>query len=261
MKVWRDVYDEVSRQWRKEWVDVTGGAAKAIALIDQRIAELEAEDKRTAEQRLSDEKAQEATRKVAAEESQRQYTASLLKYSGVPDRYHVASLKGWETQDEKQAAMKPKLCKWAFELDGRESSSAVWFGPAGTGKTYLACGMLLDRYARGLDGLYITAKGYTDRIKNSYRDDSKDSSTDILERYGSTPILVLDEVGRQFETKSEDLYLFELVNERYNQQRPTLFLSNLTNEEFRDFVGNAIMDRLREGGGKFLPFNWASRRV
>ncbi len=261
MKVWRDVYDEEAREWRKDWVEVAGGAAKAISLIDQRIAEIEAEDKETEAERLAQEKATEATRKAAAEESQKQYAATLLKYSGVPDRYHEATLKGWVTQDDKQASLKVKMVAWAGGIDIPGSSSEVWIGPAGTGKTHLACGLLLDRYQMGKDGLYVTAKGYTDKIKNSYRDDSKEASTDVLERYASTPILVIDEVGRQFEAKSEELYFFELVNERYNKRHPTLFLSNLSDEEFRDFAGKAVMDRLKEGGGRFLPFNWESRRV
>ena len=242
----------VSRNGKEE--DLSKGIAGALEALDKRIAEMKAEE----QQDLFN---TEEARKAKAEESRKAVETAMLAYSGIPERYHGASLKEWATDDEKQTAMKPKLVSWLVGLGMGSAPSAVWFGPAGTGKTHLACGMLQDRYKHGLDGLYITAKGYTDKIKNSYREDSKDSSTDILERYGNAPVLVLDEVGRQFEAKSEELYFFELVNERYNHRKPTLFLSNLTAEEFRTFAGVAIMDRLREGGGVFHAFNWASRRV
>lgn len=234
-------------------VDLSKGKDAVIALIDQRISELKAEENADLFNR-------EEERKRKAEESRNAIIASFIKWSGVPERYQEATLKGWVTEGDKQAALKPKLIAWAGSLEVTGGTSEVWIGPAGTGKTHLACGMLMDRYQDCKDGLYITAKGYTDKIKNSYRDTSRETSTDILDRYGSTPILVIDEVGRQFDAKSEELYFFELVNERYNRRRPTLFLSNLSDEEFRAFVGTAIMDRLKEGGGRFVPFNWESRR-
>lgn len=233
-------------------LDFSRGLDYALRQIDDRIAELKAEEK-------TDLFNQEEERKRNAEEAKKAITASLIKWSGVPERYHEATLRGWVTDGEKQSALKPRLVAWAGSIE-TAGVSEVWIGPAGTGKTHLACGMLMDRYQDGKDGLYITAKGYTDKIKNSYRDTSKETSTDILDRYGSTPVLVIDEVGRQFDAKSEELYFFELVNERYNRRRPTLFLSNLSDEEFRSFVGTAIMDRLKEGGGRFVPFNWESRR-
>lgn len=236
-----------------EPVDLSLGLDHVLAMIDARLAEIKAEDDATLFTR-------EEEKRRKAEENRKQVTATLLKWSGVPERYYGATLKEWKTENEKESRLKPELVSWAGGVDIAGSKSCVWIGPAGTGKTHLACGMLQDRYQIGKDGLYVTAKGYTDKIKNSYRSDSNDSSMDILDRYATTPILVMDEVGRQFEAKSEELYFFELVNERYNKRRPTLFLSNLSDEEFRGFVGNAIMDRLREGGGRFIPFNWESRR-
>lgn len=237
-----------------EPIDISKGPDHVVALIDKRIAELKGEEQKelfdTAEER-----------KAKAEERRRAVELAMLKWSGVPERYHSASLSGWVVQNDKEAIVKPKMTAWAGGIEMTGHDSMVWLGPAGTGKTHLACGMLCDRFKTGLDGLYTTAKGYTDQVKNSYRADSKESSTEVLERFGSNPILVIDEIGRQFEAKSEEIYFFELVNFRYNKRRPTLFLSNLDDEEFRAFVGPAVMDRLREGGGRFLTFNWASRRV
>ena len=235
-------------------VDFSRGAAHVVAMIDARLAELRSEEQATLFDR-------EAERARKAEETRKEATATLLKYSGVPDRYHGATLAGWQPQGDKEAIQKPKMIAWAAGVDMAGSASAVWIGPPGTGKTHLGCGLLMDRFQVGKDGYYTTAKGYTDRIKNSYRQDSPESSTDVLQRFASVPVLVIDEVGRQFEAKSEELYFFELINERYNKRRPTLFLSNLSDEEFRTFVGSAVMDRLKEGGGRFLPFNWESRRI
>jgi nucleoside-diphosphate-sugar epimerase len=42
--------------------------------------------------------------------------------------------------------------------------------------------------------------------------------------------------------------------------RPTLLASNCTKDELKGFLGDRIVDRLRENGGKVLIFDWPSRR-
>jgi DNA replication protein DnaC len=78
--------------------------------------------------------------------------------------------------------------------------------------------------------------------------------------YAEVALLVLDEIGRQFDTETEKNYMFELINERYNRHKQTMLVSNLDTAEFKALVGTAITDRLKEGGGKVVVFNWPSLR-
>ncbi len=73
-------------------------------------------------------------------------------------------------------------------------------------------------------------------------------------------LLILDEVGVQFGSDTEKLILFDVLNERYERRRPTILMTNLTLEEVADFLGDRIIDRLREDGGEFIPFDWESHR-
>jgi len=136
----------------------------------------------------------------------------------------------------------------------------VFRGGVGTGKTWIACGLLVDALEKGYSGIYSTAKAYTGKVKETYRKDAREAESDVLARCSSVDLLVVDEIGRQFETANEHLYLFDLVNERYNRNKPTIFLTNLDGEEFKTFVGDAILDRLKEGGSVILGLNWPSRR-
>lgn len=189
------------------------------------------------------------------------------KIAGVPLRYveHAASIQHWEPENEYQASAREKLLTWMAELAaGSRISMALW-GNHGTGKSHLACGVIRDRADAGLASRYITAKAYTGMIRESYRNDSPEPESAILARYSTVPLLVLDEIGREFGAETEKLYLFELINERYNRCLPTLFVTNMAcskeQPEFQDFLGDAIMERLREGGGRFLRLNWKSRRT
>ena len=54
--------------------------------------------------------------------------------------------------------------------------------------------------------------------------------------------------------------VFDVINERYENLRPTIILSNLTTEEIRAYLGDRVYDRLRENGGKAFVFDWDSYR-
>ena len=88
----------------------------------------------------------------------------------------------------------------------------------------------------------------------------KKTETQVLESYASPALLVLDEIGATSGSDHERQMLFELVNQRYEARRPTLLVSNLNAEEVRAFLGERIMDRLRDGGGKMLRMDWESFR-
>jgi DNA replication protein DnaC len=73
-------------------------------------------------------------------------------------------------------------------------------------------------------------------------------------------LLILDEVGVQFGSDTEKLLLFDVLNERYEQRKPTLLLSNLALDGVKAFLGERIYDRLREDGAEAVVFDWDSWR-
>ena len=60
------------------------------------------------------------------------------------------------------------------------------------------------------------------------------------------------------------------MNERYEKRKPTLLLANVPLDDYEDegrikpglksFLGERIIDRLREDGGEFVVFDWESNR-
>jgi DNA replication protein DnaC len=54
--------------------------------------------------------------------------------------------------------------------------------------------------------------------------------------------------------------LFDVLNARYANQRPTILIGNLTADELEEYLGERIMDRLLESGSAVVPFTWESYR-
>ena len=74
-------------------------------------------------------------------------------------------------------------------------------------------------------------------------------------------LLVLDEFGAGNLSETDGRILFSVINGRYERLMPTLVLTNLSAKDFRENVDARIRDRLRDGGGKLIPFDWDSYRA
>jgi DNA replication protein DnaC len=85
-----------------------------------------------------------------------------------------------------------------------------------------------------------------------------DSEQNILDRYGSVKLLIIDEVGRQKYSPFEKNFFFEIIDKRWNNMLPTTLITNLDEKEFSTEYGTAIVDRLRP---IIVRFNWESRRA
>jgi DNA replication protein DnaC len=180
--------------------------------------------------------------------------------AGICERYKEASLQNYRSTTPEQEKELQFFKAYLAGILRRQDKSVALVGPVGTGKTWIGSALVADVIEGGSTAAIIPAKRYTGLIRESYRKDSPMSELDILEKYSRVQLLVLDEIGRQFESDAEKLYLFELIDERYRAKKPTVFLSNLSNEEIRAFLGDAIVDRIKEGGGAIRVLNWESRR-
>ncbi|SNB82159.1 DNA replication protein DnaC [Kingella negevensis] len=86
------------------------------------------------------------------------------------------------------------------------------------------------------------------------------SESEVIEAFSAYDLLIIDEVGVQSGTEAESRALFDVFNERYQNLKPTILISNLDAADFVAAVGNRIADRIKEDGGEFLFFNWESAR-
>jgi len=97
-------------------------------------------------------------------------------------------------------------------------------------------------------------------IKRTWSKESDMSEDELLRLYTSRDLLIIDEVGLQYGTDAEKIILFDILNTRYERMLPTILLSNLTPAQISDAIGERLTDRMVEGGGTELIFNWESYR-
>jgi DNA replication protein DnaC len=97
-------------------------------------------------------------------------------------------------------------------------------------------------------------------IKSTWAKTSERSESDVIAFYSALPALFLDEVGVQFGSDTEKLLISEIIDNRYQELRPTVLISNLDITGVKQCIGERSYDRLREDGGKVIAFDWESYR-
>ncbi|MGY2183305.1 ATP-binding protein [Pseudomonas agarici] len=214
-------------------------AAEAQTLRDQ--AEQQAMYARNAEERL-----------------ERKLGASLI-----PKRFMGKNFSDFQAETEAQKANLSKCVEYAENFpqhldDGR---CIVMTGTPGTGKTHLAAaiaGRIIVKH--NATAVYRTVGGLLQFIKGSYGDRAEYTEAQAFASLVEPCLLIIDEVGATKPTEFELATLFAVINGRYEEQLPTIVISNIDAKELGAVLGDRSVDRLREGRGIGLVFEGASER-
>lgn len=211
----------------------------------------------------------EATAKEKSDRERRDKDATQeawqrrIGYAGIPDRFSDRSLKSYVAKNDGQRRALAFAEAYADGFDGALAigRSAIFIGKPGTGKTHLAVGIGLRVMHRdGRTVLFSTVMRAIRRVRNTWNRDAEETETKAIEALTQPDLLILDEVGVQYGSDAEKLLIFDILNERYENRRPTLLLSNLELVDVRAYLGERVYDRLREDDGEVIVFDWESHR-
>jgi len=208
-------------------------------------------------------RAEEAARKEREEQQEREYRVRQLRAaSGIPARFMERDFASYTAKEPGQRVALG-VCKafaeaWRDKL--KAGASLVLTGGPGTGKTHLACAVASNVMQTHLATVaFGTVATLLRHIKDSYRKDSGRSEQDAIDDLVRPDLLIVDEVGVQVGSDHEKLLMFEVLNSRYQELRPTILISNLNAADLEAFLGQRVMDRYRECGS-VLAFDWQSHR-
>lgn len=193
----------------------------------------------------------------------RRHWEAKLRAAAIPLRFRERTLSEYVANNDGQRRALSFAQSYArdFAAVCRTGRSAVFIGKPGTGKTHLAAGIALYVMQKfDCSVVFTTVQRAIRTVRDTWSKGSELTETEVVDELVFPDLLILDEVGVQYGSESEKILLFDILNERYERRLPSLLLSNLPLDQLRAYLGDRIMDRLREDDGEVLVFDWESAR-
>ena len=185
--------------------------------------------------------------------------AQPVSNSRIPVRYQhctvenfmpVGNQKSTSCQSQKAAleATKTLIASYPESKHG-----LLLLGPCGIGKTHLAVAAGLALQTKGANVRFYDFRELLKLIQESYNSEERNSEWKLLTPARNAEVLILDELGAARPTDWALDKMTQIINQRYNDCRLTIFTSNFSDlvtpqhrHTLSDRVGPRIRSRLRE---------------
>ncbi len=171
----------------------------------------------------------------------------LLQSARIPPRYQHCTIQGYEAAND-------ELSKWAAKMEAQiiiddylslAGRGLLLTGPVGVGKTHLAVAILRELISRyQARGLFYQFGALLRQIQDSYNPVSQNSELTVLAPVFEAEVLVLDELGASKPTDWVRDTMMQIINNRYNEKRLTIFTTNYSDSRKNEKEGEILEDRI-----------------
>lgn len=192
--------------------------------------------------------------------------ANALGNAGIPKRFQANTFESYTVACEEQAQAL-RTCRGYAESfpDALEQGRCMIFtGTTGTGKTMLSTAIANHVMRQGYSAIFTSVRKVLSAAKSTWHKNASKTEEQALRPFIDCDLLIIDEIGVQFDTDSERLIMFDVINARYENVKPMILISNYPIDaqegaSIRSTIGDRALDRLRECGTS-IAFKWESHR-
>lgn len=186
----------------------------------------------------------------------------LLNISGVSKRHFDKTFDNYKVENKGQDFAIKSMRYFSDKTMNGECKNMILCGSVGTGKNHLCTALIRDLIERKYPSSIriATIKEIIRYVRASWSKESEYDEQDAINNLTSTGLLIIDEMGVQTGSDDELNIIFEIINGRYENKRPTIIVSNLEKGELVELIGARVIDRLKEDGCRVLGMAWESHR-
>ncbi|MEM1484092.1 ATP-binding protein [Oscillospiraceae bacterium PP1C4] len=133
---------------------------------------------------------------------------------------------------------------FAREFSGK-SESLLLCGGTGLGKTHLSLAIAYEVTQRGFGVVYTTSQRLLDKLQlQQFSRNSSADETDYQAVALDCDLLIIDDLGAEFSTSFTIAALYNIINSRIIERRPTIISTNFDETVLRERYGDRILSRL-----------------
>ena len=148
-----------------------------------------------------------------------------------------------------------RTCKhYAEQFAAPGSANLLLTGPPGLGKTFLSAAIAREVSGDGWSVVYDTATHIFQRFEDRKfgREEGEEAEGDVT-RVLTCDLLILDDLGTEMTTAFVQSALYQIINSRLMERRPTILSTNLKVSELEGRYGAQTASRI-EGEYQILTF-------
>lgn len=136
-----------------------------------------------------------------------------------------------------------EYCKEYAEYFRVPNESIFMTGGTGLGKTHLSLSIAKKVIEKNYSVVYDSVPDLLRRIENAHFNKSEDE-TEVINTLKECDLLLLDDLGAEFESTFYVSCLYELINSRTGYGKPTIVNTNLSGAELKKRYSDRIVSRL-----------------
>lgn len=133
-------------------------------------------------------------------------------------------------------------CKAYADDFSLKSPSLLLYGKTGLGKTHLSLAIAGKAVEAGYGVIYMTAQNLFNRLEREKfgRGDGENTEQSILD----CDLLIIDDLGSEFSTQLTVSALYNIVNCRGLEEKPTIISTNLIPDDLKNTYSDRIASRI-----------------
>ena len=166
----------------------------------------------------------------------------LKESSNLGERFLNRTFGNFEVKKDPNAYQQCRAYSEREMLFSDKRNGLLIFGGIGSGKTHLAAAIANAFISRGIPVLFGTYSEHLEKLREEF--DSK--KREYLSMMKNTPVLVLDDIGKERKSEWTQQIIFDVVNYRYEHLLPTIITTNFDADGLANHVGGAVWSRLYE---------------
>ncbi len=178
-------------------------------------------------------------------------------------RFEDMDMRYYSNLPDEESGLSPRtrmqdvvaFCR-AYAADfSRQSPNLLLRGPAGTGKTHVSLAIAREVAESGHSVIYGSVQRLLRQLEKEHFGREEGESADRME---ACDLLILDDLGTEFASPFYTSALYELINVRLLDERPTIISTNLNQKQLREHYGVQIASRV---AGCFQPLLFAGSDI
>ena len=123
-----------------------------------------------------------------------------------------------------------------------KADSLLMFGRTGLGKTHLSLAIANTVLEKGYSVIYDSVINILRNIEREHF--SREHSSEMIDLIMDTDLLILDDLGTEYETQFYNATIYNIVNTRLNSSKPTIISTNLDFAGINSKYGERVVSRI-----------------